>query len=143
MAALAHAGIMFPMWGLLTGIVIWLLQKDKSEYVRFQALQSIAYQLTLTLCGFLLAGCYACSIFSWMFAMPIGVAFGSEDQLSPIAIPFFLLPFVVVVAVVFLAVVGGLTTFIYGLVGAVQTLQGKDFDYIIIGKRVRRFLSQD
>lgn len=31
----------------------------------------------------------------------------------------------------------------YGLYAALRTLQGRDFEYVLIGRRVRRFLDQD
>ena len=45
MAALSHATALLPFMGVIAPIVIWVTQKDKSQYVAFQALQAMAYQL--------------------------------------------------------------------------------------------------
>jgi uncharacterized Tic20 family protein len=45
MAALAHISALLPLMGVIAPIVIWATQKDKSEYVAFQALQAVVYQL--------------------------------------------------------------------------------------------------
>jgi len=49
MAALAHISALLPLMGIIAPIVIWVTQKDKSEYVAFQALQAVAYQLLMIL----------------------------------------------------------------------------------------------
>lgn len=52
MAAFAHGSIILSyviptIGGLIAAFVIWTMNKDKSKWVAFQALQSIGYQLTL------------------------------------------------------------------------------------------------
>jgi hypothetical protein len=72
MAALAHIAILLPLMGLVAPIVIWATQKDKSAYVNFQALQAVAYQVSLILVWFLGMGCYICSFFGTVFLIPAG-----------------------------------------------------------------------
>ncbi|TEU16170.1 MAG: DUF4870 domain-containing protein, partial [Anaerolineales bacterium] len=44
-AALAHGVVIAYGLGAVGAAVIWLLQKEKSRYVAFQALQAAVYQL--------------------------------------------------------------------------------------------------
>ena len=49
LAALAHGSVLLGavtsgLGGILAALVIWLVQKEKSAYVAFQALQALVYQ---------------------------------------------------------------------------------------------------
>ncbi len=63
MAALAHISAVLPLIGVIAPTIIWATQKDKSEYVAFQALQAVAYQLVMILAWFIGMGCYMISAF--------------------------------------------------------------------------------
>lgn len=71
MSALAHGAAIIYFMGLIAPIVIWATQREKSAYVRFQALQAVAYQLAMLLGMFLAMGCYMCSIFGLFFTFPM------------------------------------------------------------------------
>ncbi len=62
MAALAHISAILPFMGVTPPIVIWVTQKGKSKYVAFQALQALAYQLSMIVVWFIGGGCYFCSL---------------------------------------------------------------------------------
>jgi hypothetical protein len=134
MAALSHASIILPMTGLIVPVLIWVTQKAKSTYVSFQSVQSIAYHIVLILFGFLGGICYGCSFFGAFFPFVLSGP-GSDSGGPP---PFFFLPF----GVIGLFFLGYFALMIYGIVGAVLTLQGKDFKYLVVGERVERFLQQ-
>jgi len=86
--------------------------------------------------GALLAGvCYMCSIFA--FPLSLLASDPSTGEVSPL---FFLpmsIPFALtgLWALTWVALVG------YSLFGAISTLQGKDFRYIIIGRRLESYLA--
>src|SRR5512145_1209636 len=88
MATLAHASAILPFMGVIAPIVIWVTQKDKSEYVAFQALQAVAYQLLMILAWFVGMGCYMLSFFSMFLTIPFA---GGDGDMNPAAAPFFLL----------------------------------------------------
>jgi uncharacterized Tic20 family protein len=116
-------------------IVIWVTQKDKSEYVGFQALQAIAYQLTMVLAWFAGMVLYMVLYMGSFFATFLTMPFGDSSQSFPI---FFLVPF----AVMGCLMLGTLVLIVYALVGAVMVLQGKDFRYIILGDQLKRWIKQ-
>ncbi len=72
MAALAHTTAILPMMGVVAPIVIWVTQKDKSEYVGFQALQAIVYQLTMVLAWFAGGALYFASFVATFISIPFG-----------------------------------------------------------------------
>jgi uncharacterized protein len=136
MAALAHISAVLPLMGVIAPIVIWATQKDKSEYVAFQALQAVVYQLAMILAWFIGMGCYMLSFFTMFFSMPLS---SGTDQVSPSAFPFFfLIPFIIFGAIF----VGGAIFVIYGIIGAVSVFQGRDFRYLFIGNRLANYLQK-
>ncbi len=143
LAALAHVTALLPFMGVLAPVIIWATQKDKSQYVSFQALQATAYQLIMILAWFGGMGCYICSFFITFGGMATGGLISSPEgsQNWPAAVASMLAVFVPF-AVFGLIILGGFAFVVYGLVGAVQTLRGKAFRYIIIGARLERYLRQ-
>ena len=145
LAALAHASVILPFWGLIGAIVIWATQREKSRFVGFQALQVITYQLVLIVGGFLGVACYMCSFFLMMFlGLPIG-ALAAQNMATPdffgglLAIIISAFPFCI------MGILGlvGLAYVLYGLYGAVRVLQGHDFRYAIIGRRLEQYLERE
>ena len=131
LAGLAHGSILLGpltngVGGIVSALVIWLIQRDKSAYVAFQALQALVYQVA----AFVLAGLVTCCwaavwMLMWMPAMaanpeaykdvpPTGMWIGLALAVVPLAV--------------------WAVTMVYGLVGAARTLGGHDFRYAIIGK---------
>lgn len=141
MAALAHISAILPFMGVIAPIVIWATQKDKSEYVAFQALQAVAFQLLMILAWFVGMGCYMLSFFGMFLTIPFAGSSGSE--VNPSAAPFFmfgaLVPFIIFGAIF----LGGAIFVIYGVIGAIQVFQGKDFRYIIIGRWLENYLQKN
>ncbi len=137
MAALAHISAMLPMMGVIAPIIIWATQKDKSEYVAFQALQAIVYQLLMIFAWFVGMGCYMLSFFSTFLTLPL--ASGSESNPeSPLFMLGFIFPFLIFGGMF----IGGAIFVLYGVVGAVMTFQGKDFRYAVIGNRLANYMEQ-
>jgi len=140
MAALAHVSAILPFMGVIAPVVIWATQKDKSEYVAFQALQAVAYQLVMILAWFVGMGCYMLSFFTIFLGIPFAGAGGEVDpSVSPIFMISALFPFLIFGAIF----IGGALFVIYGLVGAIQVFRGKDFRYIIIGNRLANYLQKN
>ena len=135
MAALAHVTVILPLMGIIAPIVIWVTQKDKSEYVAFQALQAIVYQLTMILAWFIGMACYMLSFFGMFFTIPFAESNASAAP-SPFEMVSFFFPFLIFGAIF----LGGILFMIYGIAAGIMTIQGKDFRYIFIGKRLERYL---
>jgi len=140
MAALAHVSALLPFMGVIAPIIIWATQKDKSEYVAFQALQAVAYQLLMILAWFVGMGCYMLSFFTMFLGIPFAGESGQVDpSIAPLFAAGFIIPFIIFGAIF----VGGALFVIYGLIAAVQVFQGKDFRYIIIGNWLDNYLQKN
>lgn len=148
LAALAHASVILPFWGLIGSIVIWATQREKSSFVGFQSLQGVAYQMILVLGAFAGGACYACSFFGLFLLMPVGIlaAEGMGDPntaggliavLVTFATTFF--PF----CIMGLFILIGFAFVLYGLYGAVRVLQGHHFRYAVVGRRLEEYLNRE
>jgi uncharacterized Tic20 family protein len=101
--------------GPLAAILIYYAYKDRSRYVAYHAMQSFVLQLIVWVGGGLIAG----------------IAWAVTGVLSIVVIGIFLIPFACLISL--LPVIAP----VYGIVGAVETSQGKDFKYWLIGDWVR------
>jgi len=145
MAALAHASIILPLWGLIGAIVVWATQREKSRFVAFQALQVMTYQISLVLVGFLGLACYLCSFFGTFLLMPIGVvaAEGASEVEGVVGMLVAMLTAFFPFCIMGIFILIGVVLVGYGLYGAARVLQGHDFRYAIIGRRLEQYLNQE
>lgn len=127
MAALAHGSIILTLLtggfgGLIVAFVVWAVHREKSRWVANQALQALIFQIVATLIayvlGLLAAG--AILISSILVAILIGLC---------------LLPFALLLGLV--AFIFPIAATAYGIFGAVETYQGRDFQYWWVGDLVR------
>ncbi|MFC1878484.1 DUF4870 domain-containing protein [Chloroflexota bacterium] len=118
-AMLAHLSVLLNLvtgfLGPVAALIVYLVYKDRSRYVAFHAWQSFIFQLIWWVGAGILAG-IAWTISGVLAAVLIGCC------LMPIALLITLVP---------------LAALVYGVIGAIQTSQGQDFDYWLIGEWAR------
>lgn len=129
-AALAHGLIIANWMGIIAAALIWLLEKEKSKYVAFQALQAVAYQFL----GLLL---WMAGLFCYMVTLFGGI--GLAALLNPQGEGDGIIAFFSLAPICALFLLWGLLI-IYGLYGAYASLLGRDFRYLIIGPLVERYI---
>lgn len=113
------ANLISGFLGLVGALVIYLLFKDRSRYVAYHSLQALIFQLVWWVGGGILAGA------TWFLSTVLSAVLIGLLCI-PLACIFSLLP------------IGSL---IYGLVGGIQTNQGQDFKYWLIGDWLRSTLT--
>lgn len=93
----------------------------------------------MILAWFVGMGCYMLSFFTTFLWIPFAGANGEVDpSVAPIFLVGFMIPFLVFGAIF----IGGGLFVLYGLVGAIQVFQGKDFRYFVIGHRLEKYLQK-
>ena len=133
MAALAHGSVALFGMGVIAAVAIWISQKEKSPYVAFQALQATVYQAV----GVLVSMVSWCCWTGLYFLSFIPFMTAADLSGDPPAIFFLSMALMVVpLALMGLWILGGLW-------GAVRTLQGRDFRYLVIGPALERWLESD
>lgn len=132
MGALAH------MFGPLAAIIVWAIQKDKSRFVKFQALQALAFDGVAAIT----MGLFFFCIFSIAFLGMSGAMFtalndpSSSDGFAPLFFLPFMFPFMIF-GCVFPFSLGLL---IVRLVASIAILNGRNYRYPILGKWLDAFL---
>jgi uncharacterized Tic20 family protein len=138
MAALANATIVLPFWGAIGAVVIWATQKDKSRYVSFQSLQAVVYHFAIILGGLLMGACYMCSLVAFPLFLGLSAASSPSGEPGPLIFVPMTFPFALLGA----GILGWALAVAYGLYAAWSTLQGRDFRYVVIGRRLEGYLAQ-
>lgn len=132
MGALAH------LFGPLVAVIVWGMQKDKSRFVKFQALQALIFDLVVAvgmgafffcLFGVVFLG-MSMSMFSMMNTPP------SDAQIAP----FFFLPFMFPFMTFGCILPSSFVLLIIRLLAAVSVLNGRNYRYPLIGKWLDSFL---
>ncbi|WP_420642187.1 DUF4870 domain-containing protein [Candidatus Leptofilum sp.] len=131
--ALGHAAALLPMWGIVVPAIIWVTQREKSDYIRQQSIQALAWQVTQII---LLFGGFALYMVS--FFLMFGSVFIMEEMAASGPPAGFFLPFCVMGFIFLIMIV----TIIVAIYAAVRNLQGHDFTYPLVGQRVRAYLAK-
>jgi len=118
-AMLAHLSILINLvtaiLGVLAVLIIYLVYRDRSKYVAYQSLQALVWQLI-----------------GWVLASTVvGIVWVVTGVLSAVIVGICLIPFAILLSLVPIAAL------IYGVIGAVDCNQGRDFKYWLIGDWVR------
>lgn len=118
-AMLAHLSIFLNLvtgfFGPVAALLIYLVFKDRSKYVAYQSMQAIIFQLVFFIGGGVLIG------LTWLLT----------GLLSIIIIGLFLIPLALIISLIPVA------CFVYAVYGAVETKNGKDFKYWLVGDWAR------
>ncbi len=109
--------------GPIAALIIYLIYKDRSRYVAYHSLQAMVFQLI------------------WWFGggVLIGLMWAVVGALSALLIGIVLIP-VAVLATLLLALLPA-GALVYGVIGAIQVNQGRDFKYWLVGDWVRGTLT--
>lgn len=118
-ATIAHLSILLSLFtgmlGIIVAFIIYLVYKERSKYIAYHAAQSAIFQLIVLIGGgFLITT-------AWLVTIP----------LLFILVGLLLLPFTIIISMLPTA---GL---IYGVIAAIDTSAGKDFQYWLIGDWMR------
>lgn len=114
-AMLAHlsilANLLTGLLGTAIALVIYLIYKDRSNYVAYHSWQALIFQLIWWVGG----------------GVMVGVAWGITTIALAFVIGIVCIPFACILTLVPLA------SLVYGVVGGIQANQGQDFRYWLIG----------
>jgi uncharacterized membrane protein len=132
LAALAHAAIIASPIGIIVGLLLYLMHKEKSLFVAGQALQAAVYQLVAMFLTILVWSCW--SVFYALTFIPLIV---SPEQYQSAPPPIFW----VGMGSMVLPFLGMGLLAVYGLYGALRVWRGENFQYLIIGKLITNRLT--
>ena len=122
-AMVAHLSVLVNLvsgfLGPVVPLIMYMLYKERSRYVAYQSLQALIFQLVWWIGGGIITG----------------VAWAVTGALSAVIIGILCIPLACMISFVPLVALG------YGVYAGVQTSQGQDFKYWLIGEWVRATLT--
>ena len=121
---LSHFSIFFG--SLIVPIVLWAVFKNKSQYIRFQSLQTIFFQLSYTVSIVIIV-----IIFAGLGI--IGGVITSGDLAAKEPPVYFIIPFLIMYGLIILSTIAVLA---YSTYMGVKAYQGEIKKYIIVGNIV-------
>lgn len=135
MGALAH------FFGPLVAIIVWITQKEKSRFVKFQALQALAFDMALFLVTGVTSLCIFGAIFLGMSATMLGTfnTSSSPEDIIPI---FFMAPFMFPFMTFACILPSSLGITVVRLIASISILNGRNYQYPLLGKWVENFLKE-
>lgn len=133
MGALAH------FFGLLTALLVWTTQKDKSRFLRFQSLQALAFDALLMVVSLVLTMCMMGIMVIGALALGFSAAQGSSlpDSIIPFGMATMLFPFGMFLCIMPVS----LAALLVRTIAAASVANGRDFRYPWIASLVDRFLA--
>ena len=133
MGALAH------FFGIIGSLIIYVVQKDKSRFVRFQAVQALAFELIVMLVMFIVFFC----LFGVMFIGMFGTMFAGLNSAAPSENFSWLMIFPAIFPFGMFSCIFPFSLAILAarIAATVSVFSGKDFRYPFLGARVEQFLT--
>jgi uncharacterized Tic20 family protein len=124
LSALAHGSAILSGLGILIGVVLFVTQRERSKWVAFQALQAAVYQFIgmVVIVGMWIVW----SIAHGLSYIPLFQSPEAFEESPPL---FFFITLAAMAIPFAVMILWGL----YGMLGALQTLRGRDFRYVVIG----------
>jgi len=127
--------------GIIWALIIWAIEKDKSRFVRFQAMQAVAFDWAVMIVMLVLVGAGLLFTFLILAVLMILVGIlasqGNQDILSYVIPVFPIFP-----SFIFsLFVPVGLALTVVRLIAAIRAFQGNNFHYPWLGNQIEKLLS--
>ena len=134
MGALAH------LFGPFVALVVWSIQKDKSRFVRFQALQALAFDVILVVVTGIVFFCLLGVMFIGVFG-PIFNSISSTPSPDQVGL-FFMVPFMFPFMLMACIFPFSLVIMAVRLVASISVLNGRNYQYPILSKWLENFLAE-
>ena len=134
LAAIAHSTAIITLWGILFPALVWASEKERSPFLRFQALQAAIFQAIGTLAYFIGTGLYMLLVFGMMAVLMIGGRAATPEATIPAA-ALIALP---VLCLAFVGLLLGPLYFILASWAALRILRGRDYRYPVLGNFLAR-----
>ena len=133
-AGICHATAILQLWGVVTPLIVWFSQKERSARLRFQSMQAFLYQIIAFAVYMLGMGVYmAFMIGIFMITLTGGTA-GGGNELQGLS-AFMMTGFFIVMMIFAVVVMIGMPIY-YLLAGVAgfRVIRGHQFRYPILGK---------
>jgi uncharacterized Tic20 family protein len=141
--SMSHAAGVLMMWGVLTPLALWITQKERSPYLRFQSMQATVYQFLAILGYFAFTAIYFLFFIGFFGLMVIGgsaTQFSAGSSFGAIALLIFVFVMLLMWVVFMFAVP---TYHLFAMIAGIQTLKGRDYHYPLLGNFIARRMNSE
>jgi len=136
-AAMSHFSVIIALWGMLAPLIAWMMQGKRSLFLRFQSVQTLVYQVGVTL--LFLGGGFITVIV--LVLLPISLWAMDNPSLNGsvgvVGAAFLLLIMLITTAIILIVPL----FHIMGQWAGYRVLKGEDYRYPVIGKLIDRWIS--
>ncbi len=131
-SAFAHASILIPGIGIFVPVILWTYRKKYSHFVRNQTLQALIFQLLQWIWIQLIA-------LVVFFAVFIYASISTASHLTPEVYSSRMLTAMVASSIVI--AIGWFIYLLFGVIGAVVCLSGRNYRYPWLGRWIDKFVA--
>jgi uncharacterized Tic20 family protein len=133
-AAMGHFTVIIALWGMLAPLTAWIMQGKRSDWLKFQSMQTIVFQAFVVLLSFAAGAVYLFGFIVFIVTVGLGEA-GAVDSQGGMAGP------VVLILSMLMAVLFVLFVPLFHILGqwaGYRVLKGDNYLYPALGKFIAR-----
>jgi uncharacterized Tic20 family protein len=137
-AAMGHFSVIIALWGMLAPLSAWILQGGRSLFLKFQSIQTLVYQVFVTLLFF--GGIFVYIVGAFFLLSVVGLNGSASINTSAgmtglVVFLVFMLVFLVIILIVPLF-------HIMGQWAGYRVLKGDNYHYPLLGNLVEKQISK-
>lgn len=137
-AGVCHATAILQLWGVVTPLLVWFSQRERSTRLGFQSMQAFVYQ-AIAFAGYLLGMVvYMVFFFGVILTLIMGSATSGVRELQGASGPLILVFVGVIILFWVLILVLMPIYFLIAGYASVRTIRGRSFRYPLLGKLIEK-----
>lgn len=136
--SMGHFSVIIALWGMLAPLTAWILQGQRSLFLKFQSIQTLIYQGSVMLLYLVAGAVYMFGFFALLLMAGLGddAAFSTPGGMIGLGILFgsLLVAVLIVLIIPFFHILGQWAGY--------RVLKGDDYYYPVVGKLVHKRMSK-
>jgi len=132
--SMGHFSVIIMLWGILIPVTAWILQGKRSLFLRFQTIQTLFFQISVTLLFFGGMFLYVAGAFVLLGAIGLSGDPGLSTPTGMVGLVAFIVLMLIVVVIILIVPL----FHIMGQWAGYRVLKGDNYRYPVIGKLVER-----
>ena len=136
--AMGHFSVIIALWGMLAPLTTWILQGKRSLFLKFQSIQTLVYQVGITLLFFGAGMIYMFGFFIFIALTGFGEGNGLSSSTGMVGVVILILSMLVAILIVLVIPL----FHIMGQWAGYCVLKGDNYHYPVLGNLVERRMSK-
>jgi uncharacterized Tic20 family protein len=133
-----HATAILQLWGVVTPLIVWFSQKERSAHLRFQSMQAFVYQFIALAVYFLGMGVYMLFFLGTIFTLILGSSLNGNGELQGAPAAILIIFFGVLMLFWFVMMIAMPIYYLLAGLASLRVIGGRDFRYPILGRMIER-----